>query len=586
MYIAKRFHSNTTHPSVMNTNSTILTSARATLLAMLLLSTFQAANAQGGDNVILNGDFSNNLNSWSSFVADWERVGASFAVVDGQAAITNIVNAGAVVWHVQFNQLLTSAQIASLEVGSNYTLTFNARSSVAGRPIRVFFGQNGGAFTSLTATDFNLTTSMAGYSVTFRVSATFPEMKLGFEMGLSTADVFIDNVVLVKGGTASGLSLPVDFEGEAASYALVDFGGTSSQIVTDPTNSANNVVRTIKTGAAETWAGTTVGGTAGFNSPIPFTAQNTTMSVRVWSPHAGIQVRLKVENSSNPTMTVETEATVTVAEGWETLVFNFANQAPGTATLNLNSTYNKASIFFNFNVAGGVAGERTYYWDNMSFGGIAAVTAPATPVGFVVSNMIGARPVAPGEIFLAAGPNNVENPSIVYRLFYSLTSAAPSDPKTATEYTFGTTAGDGGGDTAFGFVVANLQPGASYTFWLYQYNVSTGMFSQPAVGTAISGVTTSIDDLDGTPTHVILAQNYPNPFNPTTSIRFALSQTEQVRLEVFNTMGQRVAVLVDGSLSAGVHAASFDASGLSSGVYVYRLHAGSTSVTRTMILLK
>jgi hypothetical protein len=92
------------------------------------------------------------------------------------------------------------------------------------------------------------------------------------------------------------------------------------------------------------------------------------MNVKVWSPHAGIQVRLKVEDAADPTRSCETEATVTTASGWQTLTFDFANPAAGTAALNLAFTYNKASIFFNFGVTGAVAGERTYYFDDLAFG--------------------------------------------------------------------------------------------------------------------------------------------------------------------------------------------------------------------------
>ena len=152
------------------------------------------------------------------------------------------------------------------------------------------------------------------------------------------------------------LSLPVDFESTTANYGLTDFGGTSSAIVEDPTNDSNKVVRTTKGAGAELWAGTTVGGVIGFGTKIPFTASQTKMSVRVWSPDAGIAVRLKVEQAGIPTISVETEAITTVAGGWQTLVFDFATQAPGTAALNLASDYNLASIFFNFGVTGANAG--------------------------------------------------------------------------------------------------------------------------------------------------------------------------------------------------------------------------------------
>ncbi|WP_240644854.1 T9SS type A sorting domain-containing protein [Cyclonatronum proteinivorum] len=89
-----------------------------------------------------------------------------------------------------------------------------------------------------------------------------------------------------------------------------------------------------------------------------------------------------------------------------------------------------------------------------------------------------------------------------------------------------------------------------------------------------------------TPSALTLRQNYPNPFNPTTVIRFELPATEEVRLEVFNVQGQRVATLKSGSVQAGVHTVSFDASALSSGVYLYRLQAGNQVITRKMTLLK
>ena len=91
------------------------------------------------------------------------------------------------------------------------------------------------------------------------------------------------------------------------------------------------------------------------------------MSVRVWSPIAGIPVRLKVEEHGDATHSVETEATVTTASGWQTLEFNFANQATGSSALNLNYNYDKASIFFNFGTTGAVAGEQTYYFDDVMF---------------------------------------------------------------------------------------------------------------------------------------------------------------------------------------------------------------------------
>lgn len=88
------------------------------------------------------------------------------------------------------------------------------------------------------------------------------------------------------------------------------------------------------------------------------------------------------------------------------------------------------------------------------------------------------------------------------------------------------------------------------------------------------------------PYELNLFQNYPNPFNPTTQIRFGIPQSADVQLNVYNMLGQQVAALVSGQKSAGWHTATFDASGLSSGAYIYRIQAGEFVQTKKLILIK
>jgi len=83
-----------------------------------------------------------------------------------------------------------------------------------------------------------------------------------------------------------------------------------------------------------------------------------------------------------------------------------------------------------------------------------------------------------------------------------------------------------------------------------------------------------------------LKQNYPNPFNPSTTIRYSLANASDVRLTVFNMIGQKVATLVNQPMNAGSYTAQFDASALSSGMYFYRLDAGEFSETKKMLLVK
>jgi hypothetical protein len=90
----------------------------------------------------------------------------------------------------------------------------------------------------------------------------------------------------------------------------------------------------------------------------------------------------------------------------------------------------------------------------------------------------------------------------------------------------------------------------------------------------------------GIPGQCVLCQNYPNPFNPVTTVRFGLPRRVQVTLTVYNTLGQQVARLVDGDVDAGYHEVKFDGTRLASGVYFYRLTAGSYVETRKLLLLR
>jgi hypothetical protein len=90
------------------------------------------------------------------------------------------------------------------------------------------------------------------------------------------------------------------------------------------------------------------------------------------------------------------------------------------------------------------------------------------------------------------------------------------------------------------------------------------------------------------PKEVSLAQNYPNPFNPTTILEYGLPAESRVRLEVFNTLGQRVALLVDEIQSAGNHKQLFTADGLASGIFFYRLSVnnGERMLVKRMLVVR
>ena len=101
-----------------------------------------------------------------------------------------------------------------------------------------------------------------------------------------------------------------------------------------------------------------------------------------------------------------------------------------------------------------------------------------------------------------------------------------------------------------------------------------------------NGITGVAEERPGVPMIFELSQNYPNPFNPTTQISYSVPQKGQVTLKVFNVLGMEVATLFSGIQDAGKHAATFDATKFSSGVYFYRLQAGSVSITKKMLFVK
>jgi len=125
----------------------------------------------------------------------------------------------------------------------------------------------------------------------------------------------------------------------------------------------------------------------------------------------------------------------------------------------------------------------------------------------------------------------------------------------------------------------------SYTAQLLLTNNSPNSgiaISLTGVGTNPVGVRRE----DQVPATYYLTQNYPNPFNPSTVIAFGLPRDSYVTLRVYNALGQEIAVLVDGHVPAGTHQVQFDASGLSSGLYFYRVNAGVFGETRRMMLVK
>jgi hypothetical protein len=123
-----------------------------------------------------------------------------------------------------------------------------------------------------------------------------------------------------------------------------------------------------------------------------------------------------------------------------------------------------------------------------------------------------------------------------------------------------------------------------------QINIIVGI-NQSSGGEAVVddlsfGSASSVEPIEGNPNGYELNQNYPNPFNPTTNIEYSIPEESFVELKVYDVLGNEVATIVNQEQAAGVYRADFDASSLTSGLYIARISAGNFTSTIKMSLMK
>ncbi|MCK9280209.1 MAG: T9SS type A sorting domain-containing protein [Melioribacteraceae bacterium] len=150
-----------------------------------------------------------------------------------------------------------------------------------------------------------------------------------------------------------------------------------------------------------------------------------------------------------------------------------------------------------------------------------------------------------------------------------------------------------GADGSVLFFLGNkftLEQGASKAFYLAVAYGTTELEMKTGLTEAEAKYQATLSKVEKTneliPTDYALSQNYPNPFNPTTKISFTLPERSNVSLKVYNVLGQMVSELVNSDFEAGNYTVDFNASQLSSGMYIYTLSAGNNLITKKMTLIK
>jgi len=146
-------------------------------------------------------------------------------------------------------------------------------------------------------------------------------------------------------------------------------------------------------------------------------------------------------------------------------------------------------------------------------------------------------------------------------------------------------------DSALVFMFANGMSGDTLGLNSFQPDTTVvfeaSHFSQILGGDkALYSILSSEDQESSIPTQFSLRQNYPNPFNPSTTIEYGLPERTFVELKIFNILGKEVATLVNSTQEAGMHNVTFDASKLTSGVYLYKIKTSKFTEFKKMILLK
>ncbi|MBX2991671.1 MAG: T9SS type A sorting domain-containing protein [Bacteroidetes bacterium] len=260
------------------------------------------------------------------------------------------------------------------------------------------------------------------------------------------------------------------------------------------------------------------------------------------------------------------------ANGASTYHVQFSND-PGFGTLIVNDS----TLTDTSRALSGLNNNTLYYW-RVRAKNAEGVSGWSESWNF---RTIIAPPAAPA---LVSPPNNAVNQPVSLTLQWSSVIFATSyQLEVATDSAFTViVVSDSVAGTSRGVTLMNE---VKY-YWRVRARNAGGLGNPSPIWNFTTEAALSVAGRQGIPSDFQLMQNFPNPFNPSTVIEFALPREVNVTMEVFSLIGERVALLVNEKKTAGYHFVAFDAKGLASGLYIYRLRAGDFIQTRKLVLLR
>ncbi len=273
------------------------------------------------------------------------------------------------------------------------------------------------------------------------------------------------------------------------------------------------------------------------------------------------------------------EDTVILKWNYPNLATSYRLQISRSATFDSLMFLDVSGITDTFRVVTGIDGQTKYYWRvySVNAGGASSFSASFNfTTGF------------PPKTILAYPLNNTLNIPVDTVLYWRATPGADTYRLLlARSLDFSPTSivVDASGITDTLYTVQNLMENSLHFWKVRAENVfGEGLYSDIWRFKTVNPL--GLEQEETLPAEFVLEQNYPNPFNPVTNIRFSIPEAGFTSIKIYNLLGQEVAVLIDEFLNPGTYSFNFDASSLSSGVYLYRLKVNDFSSSKKMSLIK